>query len=65
MYSNSYVFRYAAIMVILVAAVLSAVAMLLKPAQDKNVAVLKMRSILAAANVEALSKKTRSRPRVM
>lgn len=53
MYSNSYVFRYAAIMVILVAAVLSAVAMLLKPAQDKNVAVAKMRSILAAANIEA------------
>jgi Na+-transporting NADH:ubiquinone oxidoreductase subunit C len=53
MYSNSYVFRYAAIMVILVAAVLSAVAMLLKPAQDKNVAVLKMRSILASANIEA------------
>ena len=53
MYSNSYVFRYAAIMVILVAAVLSAVAMLLKPAQDKNVAVAKMRNILAAANIEA------------
>jgi len=40
-------------MVILVAAVLSAVAMLLKPAQDKNVAVAKMRNILAAANIEA------------
>lgn len=53
MYSNSYVFRYAAIMVILVAAVLSSVAMLLKPAQDKNVAILKMRSILASANIEA------------
>lgn len=53
MYSNSYVFRYAAIMVILVAAVLSSVAMFLKPAQDKNVAVARMRSILAAANIEA------------
>jgi Na+-transporting NADH:ubiquinone oxidoreductase subunit C len=53
MYSNSYVFRYAAIMVILVAAVLSSVAMFLKPAQDKNVAVAKMRSILAAANIDA------------
>jgi Na+-transporting NADH:ubiquinone oxidoreductase subunit C len=51
--SNSYIFRYAAIMVILVAAVLSAVAMLLKPAQDKNVAVARMRNILAAANIEA------------
>lgn len=53
MYSNSYVFRYAAIMVILVAAVLSAVAMFLKPAQDRNVAIEKMRNILAAANIEA------------
>jgi Na+-transporting NADH:ubiquinone oxidoreductase subunit C len=53
MYTNSYVFRYAAIMVILVAAVLSAVAMFLKPAQDRNVAIEKMRNILAAANVEA------------
>lgn len=53
MYTNSYVFRYAAIMVILVAAVLSAVAMLLKPAQERNVAIEKMRNILAAANIEA------------
>jgi Na+-transporting NADH:ubiquinone oxidoreductase subunit C len=53
MYSNSYIFRYAAIMVILVAAVLSAVAMFLKPAQDRNVAIEKMRNILAAANIEA------------
>jgi Na+-transporting NADH:ubiquinone oxidoreductase subunit C len=53
MYSNSYVFRYAAIMVILVAAALASVAMLLKPAQDRNVAIEKMRNILAAANIEA------------
>jgi Na+-transporting NADH:ubiquinone oxidoreductase subunit C len=53
MYSNSYVFRYAAIMVVLVAAALASVAMLLKPAQDKNVAIEKMRNILAAANIEA------------
>ena len=53
MYSNSYVFRYAAIMVILVAAALASVAMLLKPAQERNVAIEKMRNILAAANIEA------------
>jgi Na+-transporting NADH:ubiquinone oxidoreductase subunit C len=53
MYSNAYVFRYAAIMVILVAAALASVAMLLKPAQDRNVAIEKMRNILAAANIEA------------
>jgi len=40
-------------MVILVAAVLSAVAMLLKPAQDKNVAIARMRFILESANIEA------------
>jgi len=53
MHSDSYIFRYAAIMVIVVAAVLSAVAMLLKPAQDKNVAIARMRAILASANIEA------------
>ncbi|HNQ82897.1 MAG TPA: NADH:ubiquinone reductase (Na(+)-transporting) subunit C [Bacteroidales bacterium] len=53
MYSNSYVFRYAAIMVIVVAAALASVAMLLKPAQDRNVTIEKMRNILAAANIEA------------
>jgi Na+-transporting NADH:ubiquinone oxidoreductase subunit C len=53
MHSDSYIFRYAAIMVIVVAAVLSAVAMLLKPAQDKNVAIARMRAILESANIEA------------
>ncbi len=51
--SDSYVFRYAIIMVVLVAAVLSAVAMVLKPAQDKNVAVARKQAILAAANIKA------------
>jgi len=40
-------------MVIVVAAVLSSVAMLLKPAQDKNVAIARMRAILESANIEA------------
>jgi Na+-transporting NADH:ubiquinone oxidoreductase subunit C len=40
-------------MVILVAAALASVAMLLKPAQDRNVAIERMRNILAAANIEA------------
>jgi len=56
MYSNTYVFRYAAILVILVAAVLSAAALLLKPAQDRNVAIAKMQGILSAAHVEATAK---------
>ena len=53
MYSNFYVFRYAGIMVIIVAAILSAAAMLLKPAQDKNIAVAKMQGILSAVQVDA------------
>jgi len=53
MYSNSYIFRYAAILVVLVAAVLSAAALLLKPAQERNVAIAKMQGILSAAHVEA------------
>lgn len=53
MYTNSYVFRYAAILVIIVAAILSAAALLLKPAQDRNVAIAKMQGILSAAHVEA------------
>ena len=60
MYSNSYVFRYAAIMVVLVAAILSLAALMLKPAQDRNIAVAKMQSILSAAHVEATSKDAES-----
>lgn len=52
MYSNGYIFRYAAIMVILVAAILSATAMLLKPYQQRNEAIEKMQSILKAADIE-------------
>ncbi|MBK9290129.1 MAG: NADH:ubiquinone reductase (Na(+)-transporting) subunit C [Bacteroidetes bacterium] len=52
MYSNSYIFRYAGIMVIVVAAVLSAAAMLLKPLQERNEAVDKMISILRAAGYD-------------
>lgn len=56
MYSNSYVFRYAAVMVVLVAALLSMAALLLKPAQERNVAVAKMQGILSAANIDATAK---------
>ncbi len=51
MYSNGYIFRYAAIMVIIAAAVLSTAAMLLKPFQEKNVAIDKMEGILASAEI--------------
>jgi Na+-transporting NADH:ubiquinone oxidoreductase subunit C len=55
MYSNAYIFRYASIMVILVAAILSSAAMLLKPMQQRNEAVDKMQSILAAAGITDVS----------
>lgn len=53
MYSNAYIFRYAGIMVILVAAILSGAAMLLQPFQEKNIKVDKMQGILASANFES------------
>ena len=49
--SNSYIFRYAAILVILVAVILSTAAMILKPMQDKNIATARMRGILEACNL--------------
>lgn len=51
MYTNGYIFRYAAIMVIVAAALLSTAAMLLKPFQERNVAIDKMGGILASAKI--------------
>lgn len=55
MFSNSYIFRFATIMVVAVAALLSAAALLLKPFQDNNIRIEKMQDILAASNIEATS----------
>ncbi len=55
MQSNFYIFRYASVMVIVVAAILSSAAMLLKPYQEKNKAIDKMKGILTSANIEATS----------
>ena len=52
MYSNGYIFRYAAILVIIAAALLSTAAMLLKPFQERNMAIEKMGGILASAQIE-------------
>lgn len=54
MYSNGYIFRYAAILVIIAAAVLSSANMLLKPYQEKNIAIEKMGGILASAQIEGI-----------
>lgn len=53
MYSNGYIFRYASIMVIVVAALLSAAALLLQPAQERNVKIEKIQDILRSANIES------------
>ncbi len=56
MYTNGYIFRYAAILVIITASLLSLAAMLLKPFQERNRAIDKMQGILASSgvhNVEA------------
>jgi len=51
MYSNAYIFRYAGIMVVIAAALLSTAAMLLKPFQEKNMAIEKMGEIMASAGI--------------
>jgi Na+-transporting NADH:ubiquinone oxidoreductase subunit C len=48
---NTYTFLYAAIMVVVVAAVLSFAAMSLKPMQDKNVEVEKKKNILSTVSI--------------
>ena len=51
--SNTYTILYAAIMVILVAAVLASVSMALRPRQQKNVEIEKKQNILASVNIES------------
>jgi len=51
--SNSYIFIYSVVMVVIVAAVLSTAATVLKPLQEQNVRNEKMSSILASANIES------------
>ena len=48
---NTYTFIYAAVMVIIVAALLSAVAMSLKPFQKRNYEIEKKQNILASVNI--------------
>lgn len=58
MYSNAYIFRFATIMVIIVAAVLTAVALLVKPYQERNKQIEKMQEILSAAGIHASGPQT-------
>lgn len=52
MFSNRYIFTYASVMVIIVAAVLSTASQLLKPYQESNVKNEKFQGILSAAEVK-------------
>ena len=51
--SNSYIFIYSVVMVVIVAAVLSTAATVLKPMQEQNIKNEKMSSILASASIES------------
>ncbi len=51
MFTNRYIFIYATIMIIIVAAILATAANILKPFQDKNIEVEKIKNILSVANV--------------
>lgn len=53
MFTNRYIFTYASIMVILVAAILSTASMVLKPYQEKNIKAEKIQGILISAEIEA------------
>lgn len=55
-FSNTYIFTFSAIMVIIVAAVLSFIAMQLKPIQQQNIKTEQMQSILSAVNIESTTK---------
>ncbi|GAB4292285.1 MAG: Na(+)-translocating NADH-quinone reductase subunit C [Marinilabiliales bacterium] len=52
-YSNTYIFIYASVMVIAVAAILSFVAMTLKPIQKRNIEVEKKMNILSSVRIQS------------
>lgn len=51
MFTNRYIFIYSSVMVIIVAAILSTAASLLKPFQEKNIRVEKIQKVLASVNI--------------
>lgn len=55
-YSNTYIFIFSSIMVIIVAALLSVAAMTLQPFQKKNVEINKKQNILTSINIESTAK---------
>jgi Na+-transporting NADH:ubiquinone oxidoreductase subunit C len=55
-FSNTYIFMFSAIMVIIVAAILSFIAIQLKPVQQRNIRTEQMQSILEAVRIESNTK---------
>ena len=55
-YSNTYIFIFSSIMVIVVAAILSVAAMTLQPYQKKNVEINNKQNILTSVNIESTAK---------
>ncbi len=58
--SNKYTFIYSIIMVVVVATILTLIAVGLKPAQKKNIELEKKKNILAAINIESTTDKVES-----
>lgn len=56
MHSNKYIFIYASAMVVVVAVILTVIAVSLKPMQENNVRIEKMQNILASINVSSTPK---------
>lgn len=52
-FSNTYIFVFSTVMVILVAAILSSAAMLLQPLQQKNIEIEQKRNILSSITIES------------
>lgn len=55
-YSNTYIFIFSSVMVIIVAALLSVAAITLQPFQKRNVEINKKQNILASINIESTAK---------
>lgn len=55
-FSNTYIFVFSTIMVVVVAAILSFAAMTLQPFQKKNVEINKKQNILTSVNIESTAK---------
>ena len=55
-FSNTYIFIFSSVMVIVVAALLSFVAMQLKPIQQRNIMVEKMQNVLQTVQIESTKK---------